>query len=636
MANIVVGTAGHIDHGKSTLVFALTGTDPDRLKEEKERGITIELGFAHTTIGEVKVAFVDVPGHERFVRTMLAGVGGIDCVLLIVACDESVMPQTREHFDICRLLRIREGIVVLTKSDTVDADMRALVRDDVRDLVRGSFLENAQVLEVSARTGEGLDTLRAAIVACAKRITSRPSDGAARLPIDRAFSMRGFGTVITGTLVSGRIRPDDELALVPGLRSAKIRGVQVHGAATKEAVAGQRTAVNLGGLEVAEVARGQTLTAAGSLSVTRRVDGIFDLLATTKPLKHGARVRMHYGTSEILGRVSIAGVATTEIAPGSSALIRLRLESPAALTRGDRFIIRAYSPPITIGGGRVLDPAPNRPGIRSEASLASLQTLNGAGPSEEFEAIEEMVVGLGLVGMAAADLVSRGGVRPSATAPTIDALVKRGSVERVGDRLISSAALRRSSDALVQLVTAFHRANPLSDGVPREEARERVFATADPAAFEWTVKRLVGNKILSGTERLALASHRVSVSGEEARVKAAIAEAYRTSGLAPPDAATLAATCGAPARTIESMTALLTREKLLARVDTLVFHAEALKKLKEDIAAMKSGAGGGRVTVDVAGFKDRYGVTRKFAIPLLEYLDRERVTRREGDVRVIL
>jgi selenocysteine-specific elongation factor len=382
--------------------------------------------------------------------------------------------------------------------------------------------------------------------------------------------------------------------------------------------------------------RGQTLAAAGSLSVTRRVDAVFDLIATTKPLKHGARVRVHHGTSEILGRVSIAGTAATEISPGSSALIRLRLESAAALTRGDRFIVRAYSPSITIGGGRVLDPAPTRPGIRSEAGLASLQKLNRHEPSGELEALEEMVIGLGSSGMATAELVSRGGVRPSAIAPTIDALVKRGAAERVGGRLISSAALRRCSDALVQLVTVFHRTNPLSDGVPREEARERVFAKADPAAFEWTVKRLVDAKILTGSERLALASHRVSVSGEEARVKAAIAEAYRSGGLAPPDAATLASVCGAPARTIESMTALLTREKLLARVDTLVFHADVLKKLKEDVAAMKSGASGSRVTVDVAAFKDRYGVTRKFAIPLLEYLDRERVTRREGDVRVIL
>ena len=357
MTNLVVGTAGHIDHGKSTLVRALTGIDPDRLKEEKARGITIELGFAHTTIGDTRVAFVDVPGHERFVRTMLAGVGGIDCVLLIVAADESVMPQTREHFDICRLLQISRGIVVLTKADAADAETRAMVRQDVAELVKGSFLESAEVVEVSATTGEGLDVLRDAIAAQAVETRLRPVSGAARLPIDRAFTMKGFGTVITGTLVSGRIALDDELAIVPSGRRVKIRGIQVHGTAAAFAAAGQRTAINLGGIEVGQIGRGETLVQAETLSVTRRVDAAIDLLASTKPLKHGARVRLHNGTAEVLGRVSVAGTAP-ELPPGTRAFVRLRLETAAALTRGDRFIIRAYSPPVTIGGGIVLDPAP--------------------------------------------------------------------------------------------------------------------------------------------------------------------------------------------------------------------------------------------------------------------------------------
>ena len=276
MTNLVVGTAGHIDHGKSTLVQALTGIDPDRLKEEKARGITIELGFAHATIGDVRVAFVDVPGHERFVRTMLAGVGGIDCVLLIVAADESVMPQTREHFEICRLLRISQGIVVLTKSDAADPATRELVREDVADLVKGSFLQSAEVIEVSAQTGEGLDVLRAALVAQAQRVATRPTGRAARLPIDRAFTMKGFGTVITGTLVAGRIGVDEELQLLPSGRAVKVRGIQVHGAAATEATAGQRTAINLGGIEVGEVPRGETLTRGDTLSVTRRVDAVTD------------------------------------------------------------------------------------------------------------------------------------------------------------------------------------------------------------------------------------------------------------------------------------------------------------------------------------------------------------------------
>jgi selenocysteine-specific elongation factor len=632
MTNLVVGTAGHIDHGKSTLVRALTGIDPDRLKEEKARGITIELGFAHATIGDVTAAFVDVPGHERFVRTMLAGVGGIDCVMLIVASDESVMPQTREHFDICRLLHIPRGIVVLTKADAADDDTRALVRQDVADLVKGSFLAQAPVVEVSANTGEGLDALRSAIVATAATIGRRPPDGAARLPIDRAFSMKGFGTVVTGTLVSGRIAVDDTLALVPGDRVVKVRGIQVHGTSAGEAVAGQRTAINLGGVEVADIARGQTLATPGSVSVTRRVDAAVDLLPSAKALRHGARVRVHNGTSEILGRVSIAGPTATEIAAGGRALVRLRLEQPAVLTRGDRFIIRAYSPPITIGGGRVLDPAPTRPGVRSAEGLASLGRLDTA---DELSAITAMIGAAGVGGVPAAALVSRAGVPPKRLKATIEALGQKEIVV-AGDRVVDAASLTRAGKALIKIVTAFHGSNPLSEGLPREEARERVFARSAPAIFERVIDDLKVAKMLVGSDRLALPGHRVTVSGEDARVKTAVADAYRRAGLKPPDAAAIAAETGSPGAIVEKVTGLLLREKALVRVDTLIFHADVLAKLRAEVTALKTGAPGGRATVDVAAFKDRYGVTRKFAIPLLEYLDRERVTRRTGDVRLVL
>ena len=606
--SIVVGTAGHIDHGKSALVLALTGTDPDRLKEEKARGITIELGFAHATIGDVRVAFVDVPGHERFVRTMLAGVGGIDCVMLIVASDESVMPQTREHFDICRLLHIRRGIVVLTKADASDEDTRALVRQDVADLVKGSFLEHGPVVAVSANTGEGLDALRAAIVANAALIGRRPLDGAARLPIDRAFSMKGFGTVVTGTLVSGRIAVDDTLALLPGDRVVKVRGIQVHGTAAAEAVAGQRTAINLGGLEVSDIARGQTLATVASVSVTRRVDAVVDLLPSAKPLRHGARVRVHNGTSEILGRVSIAGVSATEIAAGGRALARLRLEQPAVLTRGDRFIIRAYSPPITIGGGRVLDPAPTRPGVRSAEGLASLEPFD-SWPSTtsvedhslragELQAIAAMVAAAGVAGIPTASLVSRAGVAPRQLNATIDALKQQGIVV-AGDRAVAGASLTRAGTALIKIVTAFHGANPLSEGLPREEARERVFARSAPAIFEKVIADLKAAKTLAGTDRLALPTHRVAVSGEDARVKTAVADAYRRGGLKPPDAAAIAAEAAAPAAIVDQVTALLLREKALVRIDTLIFHADTLGTLKEEVRALKATAPGGRATVDV-------------------------------------
>jgi selenocysteine-specific elongation factor len=630
MSNLVVGTAGHIDHGKSSLVKALTGTDPDRLKEEKARGITIELGFAHTTIGGTRVAFVDVPGHERFVRTMLAGVGGIDCVLLIVASDESVMPQTREHFDICRLLRIARGIVVLTKSDLTDADTRALVREDVAELVKGSFLEHAPVIEVSASTGDGLDRLRDAIVAEAGHAARRPVNGAARLPIDRAFTMKGFGTVVTGTLVSGTVAVDDELVIEPGGRRAKVRGVQVHGRAAERAAAGQRTAINLGGVELADVSRGETLAAAGTLSVTRRLDAEIDLLPNTKGLKHGARVRIHNGTAEVLGRVSIAGQAT-EIGAGESALVRVRLERPAVITRGDRFIIRAYSPPITIGGGIVIDPAPTRAGIRSEDGRASLAALKPA----DTGAIVSMIAAAGLAGIGSSSLVSRAGVMPGQVAALIRELSTSGVIT-AGDRLVMRGAIEKAERELLALVAAHHKANGMSEGLPREEARGRIFARVAPAVFETVIEQLKARKALVGAERLALPTHKAAVAGGDDRVRTAIIDAYRAGALKPPDAATVEAQAKAPGPIIEKLTALLLREKVLIRLDTVVFHADALDALKQEVRALKDAAPGGRATVDVAAFKDRYGVSRKFAIPLLEYLDRERVTRRTGDVRLVL
>ena len=639
MKSIVIGTAGHIDHGKSSLVQALTGIDPDRLKEEKARGITIELGFAHATMGDTRVAFVDVPGHEKFVRTMLAGAGGVDAILLIVAADEAVMPQTREHFDICRLLEVREGLVVMTKTDLADDDTRELVRIDIAELVKGSFLERAPIVEVSARTGEGLDPLREAIVSCAARAGSRRADGAARLPIDRVFTMRGFGTVVTGTLVSGAIAADDELMLAPGGRTVKVRGVQVHGEKHARAAAGQRTAVNLGGVEVSDVARGQTLAAPHSLAVTRRADAIVELLPSTRPLKHGARVRLHQGTAEVLGRVSIAGTAS-ELKPGQRALLRLRLESPAALTRGDRFILRAYSPLATIGGGRILDAQPARPGVRSEDALQHLERLAILDSGSDLPALAEMVDEAGAGGLRVESLASRAGVGPVAAKATVNALVGAGRAVVAGDRLVAPAVAARLSQALVALVTAFHRAQPLSEGIPREEAREKIFAKADAAVFDLVLATLAGTRTVVGRDRLALGTHQVALSGADADARARIERAYREGGLTPPDAATVARTSGIPPAEVEKLTALLLRQKTLQRLDTLIFHAEVLAALKKEIAGLKpaspESSSGGRATVDVAMFKERYGMSRKFAIPLLEYLDRERVTRRVGDSRIVL
>jgi selenocysteine-specific elongation factor len=624
--NLIVGTAGHIDHGKSSLVLTLTGTDPDRLKEEKARGITIELGFAHTTESGVTLSFVDVPGHERFVKNMLAGVGGMDVVMLVVAADESVMPQTREHFEICRLLQVPRGIVVITKADLVDTDTIELVRLEVRDLVRGSFLETAPVLDVSARTGAGIPQLRAQLASEARSVRMRRSGGAPRLPADRVFSMRGFGTVITGTLVGGSIRVDDELVLLPSERAVKVRGVQVHGGKRDTAVAGERAAVNLGGVEVQDVARGETLTREGALTTTRRLDATLDLLPAAKPLRHGARVRFHQGTNEVLGRVAVSGDA--EVPPGGKAFVRVRLESPAVLTRGDRFILRAYSPPTTIAGGSVLDPAPPRVGVRTASGRARFAALSGGGDDPLRRLVEEA----GSEGLPESSLVARAGVHADEREATISRLVTSGIAQRAGHVLIAPARVAALKQSLLAALGEHHRKNPLVEGMPREEARERLLARAPASVFELVIGELVAAKQIVARDRLALSTHKLALSDEEARARDVIERQYLDSGLKPPDKQTLAAEAGVKPDVADRVTMLLVRLKVLARVDDLVFHESALRRLKEDVRALRQEA----ATIDVGTFKDRFGVTRKFAIPLLEYLDRERVTRRVGDTRQII
>jgi selenocysteine-specific elongation factor len=633
--SIVVGTAGHIDHGKSTLVRALTGTDPDRLKEEKARGITIDLGFAHVEIGGFNVAFVDVPGHERFIKNMLAGVGGIDAVLLVVAADESVMPQTREHFAICRLLQIPAGVIALTKADLVDRDTLALVTLETRELVAGSPLASAEILPVSAKTGAGLDELRAALVRIAAQIPERAASGIPRLPVDRVFSMRGFGTVVTGTLTSGSIHADQELITLPAERRVKVRGIQVHGAARAAAAAGRRVAVNVGGVEVADLQRGDTLTLDGVLEATRRFDATVELLPDARVLKHGARVRVHHGTTELLGRVALAGpidgpADAPSLSPGASAFARLRLERPAVMTRGDRFILRAYSPPMTIGGGRVLDPLPARTPIRTAAGRARFARLNGP----TADAVQTFVEERAGAGLSLGAIGRRAGLTRDQAASVASALVANGRAVQVGASLFSAAVVRLLEERLLASVAEHHRAAPMSEGLPREEAREKLFGHAAPELFDEVLARLTTAGTLVARDRLSLPGQGGALSADEEHAQAVLDRAFLEAGLAPPDVASIAAARGIPAALADRMSRHLQRRKRLVRLDTVVFHAEALAGLKQDVLAGKQGSGAPRV--DVAAFKERYGISRKYAIPLLEWLDRERVTRRVGDTRVIL
>jgi len=620
--SIVIGTAGHIDHGKSALVRALTGTDPDRLKEEQERGITIDLGFAHLQQGDFNFAFVDVPGHERFVKNMLAGAGGTDLVMLIVAADESVMPQTREHFHICRLLHVPAGMVVLTKTDLVDRETVDLAALEVRELVQGSFLGNAPIVPVSSRTGEGLETLRSTLQALAASVPGREASGPIRMPIDRVFSMKGFGTVVTGTLVSGTVREDQELELLPRSRRVKVRGLQVHGHPASVAEAGRRVAVNLGGVDVSDVVRGDTLCEPGAFEGSRRLDVMLTLLPDVPALRDGTRVRVHYGTSEVLGRVASAGK-----------FARIRLESPAVVTRGDRLILRAYSPLATIGGAIVLDPQPPRGGMRSDAGRRRLELLDIDANAPDVT-LGWLVEERGVSGLPTSDLTRRAGLSPAAAAEAVDRLVNARAAVLVGDVLVKPNVLADLGERLIRELQAHHAANPLSEGMPREQARERIFGRTSQQVFEHLLETLVAERKLVARDRLALQSHQVSLTGDEARVQSALEGIYRRAGLTPPDLAAAVTEAKASRVVADRMLALLLRNRVLVKVDNILFHSAALDSLKAEVRALKQTDPA--VRVDVASFKTRYGITRKYAIPLLEYLDRERVTRRVGESRIVL
>lgn len=637
MRTVVVGTAGHIDHGKSALVKALTGTDPDRLKEEKARGITIELGFAHAPVADdVMASFVDVPGHERFVRAMLAGAGGIDLVLLVVAADESVMPQTREHFDICRLLGVGRGLVVITKADVAEPGMTDLVAAEVRELVAGSFLEGAPIVAVSARTGDGLDDLRARIAGLARTVPSRNATGPARLPVDRAFTLRGFGTVVTGTLVRGTLAVDAELVLLPDERPVKVRGLHVHGGARPHAAAGERVAANLAGVDVAEVRRGSVLAPAGAFAVTRRADVHLTMLPGMA-LKHGARVRVHQGTAELLARVSVAGAAGL-VESGGHADVRLRFEAPAVLARGDRLIVRSYSPLVTVGGGVVLDPLPPRPGVRTPRGVARMAALavRPDAAADRAAALSVLVSSAGASGAFLADLGQRLGATRDDVSAAVEALVVAGTALRGGEWVVAAAALERPTAVMLAGLADFHRTQPLAPGLGLEDARSRWFRVVPAPVVDAVVASLVAAGRLVATDTLALTSHRVSLSAEDQATCDWLDRRFRDAGLAPPDTASLAVEAGRPPAAVEKLLQLQVKAKQLVRLDTLIFHRDALDTLKAEIRARKAAAVDGRATVDVKAFKDTYNVSRKYAIPLLEYLDRERVTRRVGDVRIVL
>ncbi|HJQ67398.1 MAG TPA: selenocysteine-specific translation elongation factor [Blastocatellia bacterium] len=646
MKHIIVGTAGHIDHGKTALVQALTGVDADRLKEEKLRGITIDIGFADLAIDDLRFGFVDVPGHERFVKNMLAGAHGLDLVMLVVAADESIMPQTREHFDICRLLRVKAGLVALTKADLVDAELLELARAEVEDYVAGSFLEGAPVIAVSSRTGEGIEQLKDALAELAERIQPKATMAVARLPVDRAFSIKGFGTVVTGTLIAGELKPGDEVDILPAGTRARIRNVQVHGRDTDRALAGQRTAINLQGINVDQVERGSVLAPAGRLGATSMLDVRLDLLASApRPLTHRARVRLHHGTSEVMARVVVLGgagegdaagqvAATHRIEPGASRIAQLRLEEPITALPGDRFIIRSYSPQVTIGGGVIIDALPEKHRIRDREAVARLEQLESADPAGRALIFIEMS---GARAMSQGELAARTGATDEQILGAARELVTQVRAFEVSNSpllLISAQSSNRLAGRVIDLLKDYHRREPLSLGLSREEVRERVFGDVRPEVFRAVVARLAEEgKVAAERDALRLAGHSPALGEQEATAKRALEAAFKAAGLQAGTLEEIAAASSVPVALARKLYTLLTAERRIVRIGDMVFHADSLEDLKARVRAQKAI----NPRMDVAAFKEiTGGLTRKHAIPLLEYLDRERITRRTGNEREIL
>jgi len=630
MRHVVVGTAGHIDHGKTSLVKALTGTDTDRLPEEKARGITIDLGFAFLEEPDgLTIEIVDVPGHERFVKNMLAGVGGIDLVMLVIAADEGVMPQTREHLAICSLLHIKSGLVVLTKTDLAEPDWIELVQEDVRSLLEPTFLAGCPIVPVSVRTGAGLVALRAELAALARSVPVKGTDQTPRLPIDRVFTVRGFGTVVTGTLTAGALAVDDRLESYPRGVQFKVRGLQVHGRAVERAAAGQRTAVNLQGVERAAIERGDVVAPPGALVPTLLADATLELLKDApRPLKTRDRVRFHVGTQEVMARVLL--VDRTQLEPGEASYGRFRLEAPIVALPGDRFVVRSYSPIVTIGGGTVLDVVPPRFKRKTPALLAHLTLLERGTPAQ---ILEEHLKQAGAAGARGADLRARTAFGPERLPALLDELQKAGAIVAV-DRewYLHREANDRLRSQTLGLLEAFHAENPLRAGISREELRSRA-GNAQERVFDQLLTRLEAEGVVrSERDQVRLAAHTIKLNAEQQKVVSGLEADFLRAGAAPPSPEEALAKLGVKGTERHELFQLLVAERRLVRVkESLYFHADALGAVQDKlIACLRE-----KKDIGPADVKDLLGITRKYAIPLMEYFDAQRITVRQGERRVL-
>ncbi|MCL4499923.1 MAG: selenocysteine-specific translation elongation factor [Chloroflexi bacterium] len=629
MRPLVRGTAGHIDHGKTLLVKALTGIDTDRLAEEKKRGISIELGFAYLDLySGQRLAVIDVPGHEKFVRNMLAGASGIDLVMLVVAADDGIMPQTREHLAIVDLLGITDGVIAITKADLVEGDWLAMVEEDVRRLLKGTALAGALIIPVSAKTGKGLDDLRFTLDEIVARLKERRDDAPVRLPVDRIFSMSGAGTVVTGTLWSGEIKPDQAVVVQPSGRQARVRSVQVHGSKVGTAVPGQRVALNLVGLSKDDVERGDVVTSPGFLSPSYMVDVHFKLLKGFKELKDRTRLRVHHGTKEVLGRIVFFDREILK--PGDSAFAQLRLEEPIIPRYGDRLVMRSYSPIETIGGGTIIDSHPIKHRRSEKGLFERLQTLLDGDASR---LIKLALYGAGLVGIF--ELIAKTELAESTVRATINELVESGEITLVKldkEYAVLTEEVVEKESAAMKRVAAFHKEDPLGVGIAKQQLKAELFAKLPDKEFDFLIARLAsaGRITLEGAF-VADPSAKVALGAEDEALLSKIEAVLKERGVAPPDVEELGVEFKLPEKRLVGLLEHLTRSKRAVRISHEFFFAcevvaEAERLLKEHFAGKE---------ISVSEFRQLLGTSRKYALPLLNYFDTIGMTKRQGEARVL-
>ena len=633
MKHFIIGTAGHVDHGKTALIKAITGIDTDRLKEEKERGISIELGFASLTLPNGRTfGIVDVPGHERFIRNMVSGASGIDMVIMVIAADEGVMPQTREHLYICSLLGIKKGLVALTKVDMVTEEWRDLVKDDVHEFLKGTFLEASPVIPVSSITGAGLEELLDTFGRVASEIEGESDAGIFRLPVDRAFTMKGFGTVVTGTLISGDIKLGEEVEILPTGVTAKVRGIQIHNQSATIAEAGQRTAINLQGVEKDTIVRGDVLARPRTLKPSIRLDVCVEYLSNNnRRLKNRNLVRFHVGTNEAIGRIIL--LDREDVEPGAKASAQVVLESPIVAMARDRFVIRSYSPVTTIGGGMIVDPLPKKHKRNSEKVNHEIDLLHDGTDTERAAIIIERS---GIEGIGISELEMRTGVYQNILKDILGTLSSKKQVVVMDvdeSRIISFSIYQNLQGRILLEMRAYHERYPLKEGVSKEELRSTAGQFARPRLFNMAVRELEKRgEIVVERENIRLSGHRVDLKGELEDIRSKIAEIYMDAGLTPPSIKELMEKFAGQRSLAESVINVMLKEGSLIKInEDLYFHKEVLTRLREDYKSLL--VRDGKATP--ASMKELTGLSRKFIIPLMEYFDITKLTIRAGDHRIL-